>query len=256
MKSLMIIGTILVAILAFTGPAIAGDINVGSNNNDNTAAAAQVDNVGAEATILMDNSVPAEQAVNAKGYRGFPENTPSNFGGLISAYLKEKNYGPQCLKMEVILEIKPVWTADEIALADDTGWGDIEEMPTQFIALDLAEEDLPAEVKFQEEPCNGTLIAFYAMRALDTDVTSMDLSAKVAAWARARGANVVRGLGEGPEANLLSDGWGIGFHSTMANLSGSEKTGTVGGGGMGYSSAEAGYKDFPWLQFAIYRTVD
>jgi hypothetical protein len=74
--------------------------------------------------------------------------------------------------------------------------------------------------------------------------------AAAALKAMGKGANVIQFIAQGAVRDAFSTGWGIGFNTSYGKIHGGSDNdeATVGGGGLGYSSAEAGMRDKPWLQ--------
>lgn len=237
-----------------TLPAAAGDIIVGSNNDDNTAAAAQVDNVGAEATILMDNSAPAEQTVNSngRGYRGFAEPANINYPGMPGYFGPVAKETPRFTPIKTLTMFENKYFADELENMDTSGWGDVDLIPS-FMVKPVPEEKRATAIRvFASKPAETVhQVGFLTSIGDDVDVNSSIVMAKAAKEALKYGANAIYVTGEGAEFVLKSSGWGIGFNTTMATLSNSEGSSVIGGGGTGYSAGEAGYKDMPWLQIFV-----
>lgn len=260
----IIAGLMVCGMIVFgSGAAFAGDIG-GSNvlspgsGNDISSDA----NAGSNATAVInmpqaDTRGVGQQTINSNGhgYRGFPEGANINYPGMPNSLGGITGKGPQIFDITKLIKIQPVYDAEMLENMDDTGWGDIEVMETTF--RDVSDAPLPDEVKAQIEQVQGaTVVSFIAIRGTDSDVSSVDLYGYVMNRARNMGADRVQYLDQGPEIVMDSSGWGIGFNTTMATISSSEGTGTLSGGGTGYSSGTAGYQARPWLQFFTFRTVE
>lgn len=270
----MIAGLLVCGMVVFgmSASAMAGSnvLSPGASAND-VEANATIGNVAAGAAALGGNqnmtvnlNQPAadtrgvgQQTINSNGhgYRGFPEGANINYPGMPSSLGGITTKGPQIFDITKLIKIQPIYDAEMLENMDDTGWGDIEVMETTF--RDVSDAPLPDEVKAQIEQVQGaTVVSFIAIRGTDSDVSSVDLYGYVMNRARKMGADRVQYLDQGPEIVMDSSGWGIGFNTTMATISSSEGTGTLSGGGTGYSSGTAGYQARPWLQFFTFRTVE
>lgn len=255
----IIAGMMVCGMIIFGASTAFGDVTVGDNNDDNVAAAATAD-VSASAVINMpqaDTRGLGQQTINSNGhgYRGFPEGANINYPGMPNSLGGITTKGPQLFDITKLIKIQSTYNEKMLENMDDTGWGDVEVMETTF--TDVSDLPLPAEVKAQIEQVQGAqVVSFIALRAKDSDVSSVDLYSYVMKRAYEAGADRVQYLDQGPEIVMSSSGWGIGFNTTMATISSGEGTGTLTGGGTGYSSGTAGYQARPWLQFFTFRTVE
>jgi len=90
---------------------------------------------------------------------------------------------------------------------------------------------------------------FITARSDDKRTTMTEVMAKAALTALKNGCNVIHFTAQGAVRDVMSSGWGIGFNTTQAQVySGDLTKSNVSSGGMGYSSAQAGVRDLPWLQ--------
>ncbi len=79
----------------------------------------------------------------------------------------------------------------------------------------------------------------------------VEVMAAAAKEALEAGANVIHFTAQGAVRDVFSSGWGVGLNTTQAQVNGAGHT-NVSSSGMGYSSAQAGTRDLPWLQgFAL-----
>jgi len=93
-------------------------------------------------------------------------------------------------------------------------------------------------------------IGFVTARSDDRRTGMPKVMAAAALSAMKNGCNVIQFIAQGAVRDAFSSGWGIGFNTSYGKISGGSDndTAVVGGGGLGYSSAEAGMRDKPWLQ--------
>ena len=85
------------------------------------------------------------------------------------------------------------------------------------------------------------------------DTTSVGALAQAALAAQQMGATVLLVTGEGASRIIKGTAWGIMIGSSTATINGTTgDVGTISTGGIGWGTAEAGYKHIPWLQcFAL-----
>jgi len=99
------------------------------------------------------------------------------------------------------------------------------------------------------EGANVDFKGFVTARSDDKRTTMTEVMAEAALAALQNGCNVVHFTAQGAVRDVFSSGWGIGFNTTQASLfGGGNAFGNVTSGGTGYSSAQAGTRDLPWLQ--------
>jgi hypothetical protein len=83
----------------------------------------------------------------------------------------------------------------------------------------------------------------------DPDALMSEVMAQGALDALRNGCNVYHITGKGAVRDAIANGWGIGFNTTQAQIyGGGEDRSNVSSAGLGYSHAEAGTRDMPWLQ--------
>lgn len=244
-------------IFCFSVSANAEDIANANAISQTKSSAVGVGQQGQEqSTNIVFPDPPAEQTMNNRGsgYRGFPDPGTVNFPGMPGFYGKP-TVGAQYMKIINFLDYKDEFTVGEIENMDDTGWGDVEIMETRLLD-NPAKEDLAGSIKAHTKKVeDAQLIAFISVRATDSDVTSADILGVIAKRAREIGGNAFHVNGDGVERVMKASGWGIGISGTRATLASDEMSGTVASPALGYSAGQAGYKDFPWLQVFVLKTV-
>ena len=107
------------------------------------------------------------------------------------------------------------------------------------------------KVIVSKEPVAGAYnIGFVVARSDDRRTTMPKVMAAAAIEAAKNGCNVIQFIAQGAVRDAFSTGWGIGINTSYGKVFGNNENdqAVVGGGGMGYSSAEAGMRDKPWLQ--------
>ena len=82
----------------------------------------------------------------------------------------------------------------------------------------------------------------------DGDTNSFQVIGKLGLKALKDGNNFMVITAEGAHRKVEASGWGIGFYTTGATVSGDGKNSGVVGGGTGYASNEVGPEDRPWVQ--------
>ena len=82
----------------------------------------------------------------------------------------------------------------------------------------------------------------------DGDTNSFQVIGKIGLQAIKDGNNFLVITAEGAHRKVEASGWGIGFYTTGATVSGDGKNSGVVGGGTGYASNEVGPEDRPWVQ--------
>jgi hypothetical protein len=243
MKNLILITAIaILSLVTFTGMSLAG-----SPGADLTAES------GADASVTqIDNSV-----VKNKGGRGYIVPPDIKYGPVINYFTKplpSEGFQP----VESLLMYSTWFTKDAlVAIVDGDGDAEAEFMPInkELKAPGLYrtrdEEKIQwIKIVVSKEPVKGAYgIGFVTARSDDRRTGMPKVMAKGALEAMANGCNVVQYIAQGAVRDAFSTGWGIGFNTSYGKLHGNDDDeATVGGGGFGYSSAEAGMRDKPWLQ--------
>jgi hypothetical protein len=82
----------------------------------------------------------------------------------------------------------------------------------------------------------------------DADTNSFQVIGKAGLKALKDGNNFMVITAEGAHRKVEAQGWGIGFYTSIATVSGSGKDSVAGGGGTGYAYNETGPEDRPWIQ--------
>ena len=217
-------------------------------------ANAVVGEVGASASITNITNGGGEQKIDSygKGYRGFPEAANINYPGQPGYFGPVNKNTPRYTPVETLTLFNDSFTADQLDKMDTSGWGDVDFIVSPMVD-EVDDEARAGAVRVYGTKPEGTVrqLGFATIVSDDNDVNSQIVLAAAAKEALKYGANAIYVTGEGAELVLKSSGWGIGLNTTVATLSGSETTGTIAGGGTGYSAGEAGYKDRPWLQIFI-----
>ena len=96
---------------------------------------------------------------------------------------------------------------------------------------------------------NAAFKGFVTARSNDRRNTMVEVVAKAALSAMKNGCNVIHFTAQGAVRDVMSSGWGIGFNTTQAQVYSNDMgKSNVSSGGMGYSRAQAGVRDLPWLQ--------
>jgi hypothetical protein len=108
-------------------------------------------------------------------------------------------------------------------------------------------------VKYIKKDVNFKMKGFVTAKSEHPNTTMTEVMAKAALVALQNGCNVIHFTAQGAVRDVISSGWGIGFNTTQAQIySGDMTKSNVTSGGMGYSKAKAGTRDFSWLQsFAL-----
>jgi hypothetical protein len=107
------------------------------------------------------------------------------------------------------------------------------------------------KVIVSKEPVAGAYdIGFVVARSDDRRTGMPKVMAAAALKAAKAGCNVIQFIAQGAVRDAFSTGWGIGINTSYGKISGGSDNdeAIVGGGGLGYSSAQAGMRDKPWLQ--------
>lgn len=92
------------------------------------------------------------------------------------------------------------------------------------------------------------IIGYVTAEADNRKTSMMEVVAQAALDALQEGADVLQIVAQGASRDTETSGWGIGFNTTQATISGSAGSANASSGGMGYSKAWAGMRDKPWLQ--------
>jgi hypothetical protein len=110
----------------------------------------------------------------------------------------------------------------------------------QWIKIVVSKEPLP----------DAFQIGYVTARSDDRRTGMPKIMAAAALKAMKKGANVIQFIAQGASRDAFSEGWGIGFNASYGKIFGGSDNdqAVVGGGGTGYSTAEAGMRDKPWLQ--------
>ena len=95
---------------------------------------------------------------------------------------------------------------------------------------------------------NPNIAGFATAEADDGDTDSFQVIGKIALKAIKAGLNHFQVTAEGAHRKVEASGFGIGFYTVGAQVSQGGQTSGLAGGGMGYSSNEAGPEDRPWIQ--------
>lgn len=118
----------------------------------------------------------------------------------------------------------------------------------------LAEDDETRWIKIvisrdKYTGANVEFKGFVTARSNNRRNTMTEVMAKAALSAMKNGCNVIHFTSQGAVRDVMSSGWGIGFNTTQAQVYSTDMAkSNVSSGGMGYSRAQAGVRDLPWLQ--------
>lgn len=126
------------------------------------------------------------------------------------------------------------------------------------------DEVLPTKVKFigtgdpkddPEFPAERQEMAIITVVAKDKDVTMAKVIKATALACSSVDADTAFIEGFGSDRKVGAWGFGIGLAYTAANVSRDGNAGQVATGGTGWSTGEAGYHGYPWIQVHALRTI-
>jgi len=237
MKKLLVIVCALALIVTFAGNGMA-DIN----QNAAAGAASSIDDHSTNSNLseAQDRAFPVPGGVNygpvinyfgkplpTAGFR--PVETLLMYGGWFTEGALERiiKKSDTIHEMEIVNEARYVPRAK--ADPNDTKWIRIIATP-----------------KVQDK--HG-LVGYITCEADDRKTDMLEVVAQAALDALRAGADTLQIIAQGAARDTVSSGWGIGFNTTQAFMTGSGDDGAnISSGGTGYSRAWAGMRDKPWIQ--------
>jgi len=232
------------SIFMFTGVSFAGDANANANALTDSQAAS-------------DASI--NDSFNSSNQRGGHLIDPGFQYGPVINYFGQPLPSDGFQPVESLLMYSTWFTVGALETIVD-GDGDAE---AEFMAINK-EFQAPGlyrmkgkekiqwiKVIVSKEPVAGAYdIGFIVARSDDRRTGMPKVMAAAALKAAKAGCNVIQFIAQGAVRDAFSTGWGIGFNTSYGKISGGSDndTAVVGGGGLGYSTAQAGMRDKPWLQ--------
>jgi hypothetical protein len=221
--------------------------------NADTNANASVDDVSA--SIVQNN-----EAADLNQGRAFANPGNYQFGPVINYFgqaLPSEGFQP----VEQLIMYSDCFTEGalmEMLKGVEDAEAEFKLVTTKYDAANVAGEDNETrwiKIVISRDKYASTemkFIGFVTARSDNKKTTMTEVMAKAALSALKQGANVIHFTSQGAVRDAFSSGWGIGFNYTQARINDNKDAGHVGGGGFGYSRANAGMRDLPWLQgFAI-----
>jgi len=264
MKKALIVSITLIAFIFTAGMSYAQQGTI--DNNTNTGAAAiGIDNTSqgqgqgqGQSINTTDNSTNTNEAQD----RNFPIPGGVNFGPVINYYGKPLP-GAQFRPVESLLMYANIFS--EGALESIIKRGKDADL---IVDLNVVRDrNVQIRAKYEEDetrwikivattkmlPEHG-LIGYITSEGDDRKTDMMEVIAGAALAALQEGADVLQIVAQGAARDTVTSGWGIGFNTTQAMItgggvgSGADSGANISSGGTGYSSAWAGMRDKPWLQ--------
>ena len=225
------------------------------NSFADSSASASIDNVSASAgtsSVITDS-------FNSQGYRGFAIPGDVAFGPTLN-YFGHGNPSAAMQDVRSFLVYSETFTE-----------GALEEILNRFrkprtdfkivnrdVELASSDQDgvkwikivvLTDEQGRMKRYENAQMIGYVVSESKHKTVTMLEVLASAALEAIRNGCNVLQITAQGSVNDVESSGWGIGIHSTQAQVysSGQDKS-NVSSAGLGYSTGTAGIRNKPWLQ--------
>jgi hypothetical protein len=243
-----------------------------AENNAATATAtsgttSSQDQGQSQATVLDNVANPSQttnldmfnDSFNSEGKRGFAIPGDVSFAPLVGAYHAPTQSAAMQDVNQLVLyncwftegSLESILTKVEKAKAEFKVATDrLEDAP---VAEDGTTRWIKIIVTIQKDKMgkvNGAELKGYVNAWSENKNTTMvEVMAKGALAALQNGCNVYHIIAQGTTRDAIATGWGIGFNTTQAQIyGGGEDRSNVTSGGFGYSHAEAGTRDKPWLQ--------
>ena len=233
MKKLFAIFAIMIAVMMFSAPVMAGSTSFAG--------------ASAGATINM----PEDSREYKDMPRGFPIGTEVKYGPMPSYFGPDKP-GPNTMDLRMILEMKQEWNRDCLKVT-----GSNAKTNTRARFFEPTRKRLGKEFKARKTdtinihlglpPTDARLAGVVMVRARDTKATTLEIMADAARSALDIPGATMYIVAYSSTKVVKSGGWGIGFHSSAATMNGTNDLGSVTSGGTGFSTGEAGYQDKPWM---------
>jgi hypothetical protein len=216
---------------------------------------ASVNDVTANVTVNFPDPVSETTAnLNNSGLRGYPVGIQMTYPNLMGYFGKESD-GASVTDLATWLAYGNTMDLATLKMmANQSGldfFGSGIKTVTVAQSTKVEESAQPAIIKaVMKDKVKGSYkrVATITVKATDLNTTTEKLLAVAALEAAAYGASEIHIIDSGKFRVMTGSGWGIGVYYYGATISGSEKSSGVGGGGTGYSTAESGYQDKPWIK--------
>lgn len=214
-----------------------GQAQMSNNNNTNLNANA---NVNVDNSVAVDAPIPGSPEFGALiGYYGQP--TPSEGYQPIEQLTMYHCWFSEA-SLESMLEGARGTEAEFKVSNGDAAVAKLDEDGiTRWIKIVISQEKYTGK--------NAEFKGFVTARSNNRRNTMTEVMAKAALSAMKNDCNVIHFTAQGAVRDVMSRGWGIGFNTTQAQVYSNDMSkSNVSSGGMGYSRAQAGVRDLPWLQ--------
>jgi len=248
MKKFLAVLSVSTMIFAFSSSAMAD-----STSTANAGAASSV--VSNPVGVGLNNQTfEADDREYKDMPRGFANGTELIYPGMPN-YLGPKTVGPNTMDLDLILKMKPEWTLDELdstASKVKTNTHERLFVPSKKTRKISTKPTDTIVISLGQPPANAKLRGVIMVRGRNTDVTALEVMAEAGAAAlNVPGNCAAYVIAYGAQNVVKTSGWGIGFHSSVANVNGSNDLSSVSSGGTGWSTGEGSFDDKPWIHILV-----